>query len=424
MTEPVPLASEDVAILRLEQGPVLGHTCKVIVLGDELDLEEFREVLAERLEAVPELRRRLHEEDGSFFWVEDETFALENHLLDMADGRSIPEAELEDVTTKAFVERLDRALPLWQMGFVRLENGGAALIWRIHHSMADGATAMRYARQVVWDPESAASEPSSGSTGRHPSMTEEENEHRWRHLTGLFEREFTRSHSQSPFDGVIGNDREIAFATVSLSALHDAAAKLAGATLNDAVLSIIAASLRHWMELEHSDVVGDLRAQVPVSLHRDGDGFGNRDSFFSVPLHLDEPDPIRRLKEIREETWERKAAHDADDLDEITRELGRISGRLEHLIRAVEASPRAFGVSISNVKGPREAVTVLGSPVETVYTVAEIGEHHALRIAVISSGDRLGVAFCADPHLVRDLGAMAAGVEAEAALLEELARKA
>jgi hypothetical protein len=428
MAERIPLTDEDVAILHLESPTVAGHTCKVVVIGEgEVEFAEFFSAFSDRIEAVPELRRKLVEEDGSFFWIEDESFALEDHLSEAEGGRELSADELDRFTTEAFSDRLDRKRPLWKLDFARLKEGGRALVWRIHHSLADGSTAMRFAKEVLWDP-SVRDEggPSAAGTPAPPTPAEIEKRehHRRTNLAGLFERELSHSHGPSPFDGQIGHERAIAFATVSLSSLHDSARTLADATLNDAVLSIIAASFRHWMELEHADVIGDLRARVPVSLHRDGEDAGNRDSFFSVPLHLDEPDPVERLKLIRAETWERKTDHDAEDLDELTRSLGRVSGRLRHLIEKAEESPRAFAVSISNVKGPREAVSVLGAPVQTVYSIAEIGEHHALRIAVISAGDRLGFSFCADPNLVKDVSEMAEGVELEASRLEELAGEA
>jgi diacylglycerol O-acyltransferase len=74
-------------------------------------------------------------------------------------------------------------------------------------------------------------------------------------------------------------------------------------------------------------------------------------------------------------------------------------------------------VNVSNVPGPREPVSVLGSPVRALHSIAEIGERHALRIAVVSLADSLYFGFCADPAIVDDLEAMAAGVEADAAAL-------
>ena len=428
MPERLQLTDEDVAILRLESPTVAGHTCKVVVIGEgEVEFAEFFASFSERIEAVPELRRRLVEEDDQFFWVEDESFALEEHLFEAAGGKALSADQLDRFTTEAFSQRLDRERPLWKLDYARLEEGGRALVWRIHHALADGSTAMRFAKELLWDPpltQDGGRSAAVRSVPAAPAEVEKREKHRRMNLAGLFERELSRSHGPSPFDGQIGHRRAIAFSTVSLSSLHDSAKKLADATLNDAVLSVIAAGFRHWMELEHTDVIGDLRARVPVSLHRDGESLGNRDSFFSVPLHLDEPDPVERLKLIRAETWERKVDHDAEDLDELTRALGRVSGRLQHLIENAEANPRAFAVSISNVKGPREPVMVLGAPVQTVYSIAEIGEHHALRIAVISAGDRLGFSFCTDPDLVKDVSEMAEGVELEAARREELARPA
>jgi hypothetical protein len=81
----------------------------------------------------------------------------------------------------------------------------------------------------------------------------------------------------------------------------------------------------------------------------------------------------------------------------------------------VEDGPAAFALSVSNVPGPRSRVSVLGAPVESLHSIAEIGERHALRVAVVSlAGEQLGFGFCADPGIVGDLSLLADGVEAEA----------
>jgi hypothetical protein len=55
-----------------------------------------------------------------------------------------------------------------------------------------------------------------------------------------------------------------------------------------------------------------------------------------------------------------------------------------------------------------------------VHSIVEIGEHHALRIAVVSVGDRLCFGFCADPDLVDDLDRLAEGAEHEAVRIVSL----
>ena len=229
------------------------------------------------------------------------------------------------------------------------------------------------------------------------------------------------SRGRSPFDGEPGARRAVSFSTVSLARLHDSAKTLAGSTLNDAVLAVVAGALRRWMELHDETPTDTLRVKVPVSLHHGDDGLANRDSYFSVPLPLGEPDPLKRLGEITEATSERKSDHDAEELDQILHRVSGTSKRLGRLLSRVEASPRRFAFSVSNVKGPGQPVAIGGAPVETIHSVVEIGHHHALRIAVLSVDDRLCFGFCADPELVSDLEEMAAGAEEEAALLESLA---
>ena len=74
--------------------------------------------------------------------------------------------------------------------------------------------------------------------------------------------------------------------------------------------------------------------------------------------------------------------------------------------------PRSFALNVSNVPGPRQPVRVLGVPVEAMYTLAEIGEHHALRIAVVSLAKTLNFGLVADPTLLADVDHLAA-TEAE-----------
>src|SRR5204862_6183144 len=110
---------------------------------------------------------------------------------------------------------------------------------------------------------------------------------------------------RSPFDARIGTRRQIAFASVELAGLHDAARSLSGATVNDAVLTVVAGGLRTWLEHHHGSL-GTIRVKVPVSLHHEGDDAANRDSFFAVGVPLSEPDPVARLAAVHAATSSRK----------------------------------------------------------------------------------------------------------------------
>jgi diacylglycerol O-acyltransferase / wax synthase len=413
--EGIALTREDRAILELESAAVAGHCCKVVLVGaPALELDRLRESIAWRLPAAAALRHRLAGPPRAPVWVDDERFDVAAHVVEgepVGDG-----AELREAVACLFTQRLDRARPLWRIDLLPLAQGdGTALVWRLHHALADGTAAMRLARAVLWDPVEAAP-----GTGRPRRKSESDSGRRHVRLAAFVRHEVTLGAGRSPFDAQIGATREVAFASTPLRPLHDAAKRLAGATVNDAVLAAISGSLRDWIERHHGHL-GGVRAKVPVSLHHADDDEGNRDSFFTLPLPLGEPDRVARLTAIRAATAARKADHDAETLDSLLRDLAVASPGLERLCRRIAASPRTFALNVSNVPGPRTPVTVLGSPVDSIYSIAEIGQRHALRIAVVSLADRLQFGFCSDPSIVHDAELLARGVEAEAQALREAA---
>jgi WS/DGAT/MGAT family acyltransferase len=214
----------------------------------------------------------------------------------------------------------------------------------------------------------------------------------------------------------------VAFTTTGLDRLRRVAGAADGATVNDAVLAVVAGGLRRWLEAHHGHL-GTVRVKVPVSLHSPpltpGDGGsepGNRDSFFCLDLPLGSADPLERLAVIRSATRVRKQGHDAQHLDELMHGLAH-TPRLSRFADRILAHPRSFALNVSNVPGPRRPVQVLGVPVRALYSLAEIGEHHALRVAVVSLADSLNFGLVADPTLLNDVDQLATDMQAEAAAL-------
>jgi diacylglycerol O-acyltransferase / wax synthase len=410
--EAFPLTSEDQTILALESATVVGHTCKVISVGTGAPaLAALRARVAERLGSTPALTRRLTETPAGPAWVPDDRFDVTAHVADVPGAPREP-AAVRSAVADLFAERLDRSRPLWRIDVVPVLGGGAALVWRVHHALADGTTLMRYAHDLLWD-----TSPKAAGPAHHHALSHADDDARRRgHLVGFLRREFSRTRESSPFDGRIGTRREVAFASTGLGRLHRAAKDLCGATLNDAVLTSVAGGLRRWVQ-EHHGHLGVVRVKVPVSLHHESEDAANRDSFFTVSLPLNEPDPVVRLRETQAATSVRKADDDAQTMDTLLRRLGDVSPPLERLCVRIERSPRSFAVNVSNVPGPRLPVTLLSAPVDELFSLAEIGERHALRVAVVSCGDTLSFGICADPAIVEHVQTIANGIEAESQAL-------
>jgi hypothetical protein len=177
-------------------------------------------------------------------------------------------------------------------------------------------------------------------------------------------------------------------------------------TVNDVVLAIIAGGLRSWLERGHGPTDG-IRVKIPVSLHEQGEApsVANHDSYLFVDLPVAEPDIRQRTLAIHRETTERKLDHDAETLYR----LGA-----HPFIARWAMSPRVFTFNVSNVRGPASDLYVLGAHVREMYSVAEIAQQHALRVAVLSASGQLSFGLCADADAVKDIDVIADGLRRSA----------
>jgi WS/DGAT/MGAT family acyltransferase len=315
-------------------------------------------------------------------------------------------------------QRLDHERPLWRLDLLPAEDGGVAVVARIHHCMADGITAIRVLASILWDPIESGAQQQRERPGIRPAR------HQGRlrtaaQLPGTLRREL-RPGADSPLDRHIGSAREVAWTGVSLAELKRIGhAAGDGVTVNDVVLATVAGALRSW--LDDGDAPKSLRAQVPVSLHsREESGeAGNRDSFLFVDLPLGEEDPAERLRRINAETHERKLDHDAETLYSFFHSLSHFKPLYREVTR-LASGPREFALSVSNVPGPRAPVTVMGRPIGRFASFAEPADRHALRVAVVSLGGEVAFGLCSDPDAVGGLDRLADGLDQSLYELKEL----
>jgi diacylglycerol O-acyltransferase len=429
------LSAEDVRILKLERRTVRGHTCKVIVLerfGDRPlpTVETLREHVEARLGCARRLRQRVVPTPlrvAGPVWLDDPQFDIRRHVTAVPHNGE----RLEEVVAALMATALDRDRPLWHLGVVQLpEDDRLALIWRVHHCMADGTTCMRLAWSVLWDerPDCPPAEASvwqpdgspralklfaqgvgvrAGGAAKHlrvprvgatpgarsaggsvPSMEQ------------VVGRELRPAARRTSLAGHFDSRREVAFARAPLEACRRAGKAIdESVTVNDVVLAILAGAVRTWLGPEHA-----IRVKVPVSLHQKSgtDDMANHDSFFFVDLPVEEADPVERVLAINRETVERKLEHDAD----VLYRLGT-----HPFVSRWTMSPRVFTFNVSNVPGPRTDVYVLGARVRQLYSLAEISHRHALRVAVTSLGGSLSFGLCAARNVVTDLRGFAEALE-------------
>jgi diacylglycerol O-acyltransferase len=143
-----------------------------------------------------------------------------------------------------------------------------------------------------------------------------------------------------------------------------------------------------------------LKTMVPVNVRGSeaADELGNRISFMFVDLPCDEPDAVRRLREIHMATSECKRNQEPEGADDVMRSLGFAPAPLQRLASRLIASPRAFNLTVSNIPGPREPLYMLGCELVEAYPVVPIADRHALSIGVTTVGDGAYFGVYADPE--------------------------
>jgi diacylglycerol O-acyltransferase len=161
-----------------------------------------------------------------------------------------------------------------------------------------------------------------------------------------------------------------------------------------------------------------LKTMVPVNV-REGDAseFGNRISFVFVDLPCDEPDPLRRLQNVRREMSERKEAGIPEGGDVVMAAIKYLPRPAQHAITRTIASPKTFNLTVSNIPGPRQPMYMRGCELEVAYPVVPIADQHAVSIGMTTIRDRACFGLYAASEMLPDSDELA---NAMSASLDEL----
>jgi WS/DGAT/MGAT family acyltransferase len=420
--------------------------------GPPIDLARVKEFVRLRLGGLP-LRQKLvtppwHADFP--YWVEDEDFDLDNHIHEIevqAPGDwDAFRATLEDLMEVP----LDRSKPLWEMYLMRglrgipgVPDGCFALARKLHHGQFDGTNIIKLLGRLhstgpESDPPPAEWSRDEWSPEHTPSTTELLLRSPWnrtrrvwkglqvfgRNLPNLAETLFSRDSADEPeaneetlsktcFSRSIESRRRVFDGlTFPLEDVKSIRRKVEGATVNDAALAIIAGALRRYLEA-HDDlpelpiVVG-----MPVSAHTEDDpeDAGNRLSGMLINLHIEEADPLERLRLAREATRRAKQSSEqigaenvADMLDVLPTYL--LGPPIEQFVRSGLAShiPMGFsGVALTNAQGPREPLYFDGARMVKTHGCAFLFDGMGLLFAATNYCEDFLIQITSSPEILPD----------------------
>lgn len=341
------MRSTDAFTWGMESDPALRSTIVALALLDRCpDWQDVVNRFDRVSRRLPIFRQRVVESPAPAppRWENYPDFDLAYHMRRLtAPAPGDPNTVLE-IARIAAMSDFDRARPLWEVTLIDgLEDGGAALLCKVHHSLTDGVGGMQIAMTILdltHTPEDRGPMPPEPRAERLAPLAPFRGAARYdawlvgqalaastkvgstlvRHgllrpvqtisATGAIAASVYRtirpiSRTGSPLMTDRKPIRRISVHEVSLKALR-AAAHTAGGSLNDAFLAGVAGGLRRYHE-QHGVTVGDLHMTMPISLRSEGDEMGgNRITLmrYDVPVGL--ADPTQRIAEIhRRATRER-----------------------------------------------------------------------------------------------------------------------
>jgi WS/DGAT/MGAT family acyltransferase len=446
------LTSLDGSFLRLETPNAHMHVAWSGLFEPHADLprptvEALRAKVAARLDRAPRFRQRLAFPPlrlAEPSWVDDPRFDVANHVTAPGDpGAALTLARFETLTDAALSEPLDRARPLWEVQLVpRLEDGRAGLIFKMHHALVDGKSAVELALLLFdltptpgpeppspWTPASPPSaarlaldaltsgalEPlrAARGVGRLARPGEVGVTGTLRRAALAFEHDLLRSAPTSYLNKPIGPRRTLVRHRASMADII-AAKHRAGATVNDVCLTAVAGALRELARLR-GETPQALKAMVPVSVRADEQrqNLGNRITFAFIELPVATRSRAGRMQHVRRETAAFKRSGRPAGTGAVLSALGLLPDPVKNRAARLASSKRVFNLTVSNIPGPRLPVYMLGAELAEAYPVVPIAEEHSLSIGMFSYRDDMFFGLYSDPETLPEVGELPRLLEAE-----------
>jgi diacylglycerol O-acyltransferase / wax synthase len=402
--------------------------------------EELRDHIASRLCRAPRYRQRIAPVPFGLnapIWVDDEHFDVDRHVL------ASSETHFADLVDACMSTQLRRDRPLWQICVAeRLEDGKIGIVGKAHHCMVDGIAAVELASLLLDPTPDPPPEESDGWRPRQPPgsarrllggildlVVEEASLLRYParfvrspgRLAELVEplsrarkalaESLRASEVRDPVNQPITGARHLARLRRPLADLKRIGRPF-GASVNDVLLAVSAGGMRRFLLERDRDAV-PLKTMVPVNVRgSDPDSeLGNRISFVFVDLPCDEPDPIRRLQNVRFAMSERKESGLPEGGDTVMAMLKYMPRNAQHAVSRMIASPRTFNLTVSNIPGPREPMYMCGCELEAAYPVVPIADEHALSIGMTTIGDNCCFGLYAASEMLPDSDRLAEEVD-------------
>jgi WS/DGAT/MGAT family acyltransferase len=423
VTARVPLRAEDALFLHA-QTPLLSQQVGAVLLLESAAVpsQDFRREMAQRVQRVPELRRRLERPRSTWrrpCWVTEYEADFVDRIRHVMLGRDGCPAALADVIDGFFSRPCDPFDNPWQMLLVRgTVTGQTVVAVKVHHTAGD-SNAIIAMLSALFDPAAGASRAGARSGRPGPPAR-----HGRVRVPGRGAAQAVRglchlaAAGRAPALSVCGtftSDRR-RYLPVALPAREVAVtARRLRVGIADLLLILITEALGQLLRARGEETAGrTVRVAVPrsrvVRAARSRRTPANRSAALALDLPIGPLTLAERVTAVRGQLGAHQRRGEPEAAALVLRALNWLPPPLQRRAAVQLYRHRWFNLLVSVFPGQRRGHRLLGARVAEVYPVLALADGVGLAIGAMTWETSLSIGILADAGLVPDADRLAAGL--------------
>jgi WS/DGAT/MGAT family acyltransferase len=407
-----------------------------VAIYDQTDLEggvqSFKDILKfveERLHLARTFRQKLVNVPFNLdhpYWIEDKGFDLEFHVRHIRLPAPGDWRQLCIQAARLHSRPLDLSKPLWEFTIIEgldaidgLPKNCYAIVSKVHHACIDGMSGVDLTEAIhdleanpgpvplPGKPWTGEEEPNPMELMARAGVNNALQPFRLaevmartvpamgRLTQGVAQQRFkaTNEVPRTRFNAAITAHRVFEGRTFSLSEVRKIKNTVEGATVNDAILTVVGGALRKYLESKNELPDASLIAMAPVSVRPtdEKNTMGNQVAAMTVGLGTHIADPVQRLQMVHDSAASSKEMTNAvgaklmtDYSQFIPSTTAALAARMYTQLGLAERATPPFNCVVTNVPGPQIPLYSAGARLVTQFGLGPIFDGMGLIFPVFS----------------------------------------
>lgn len=448
------MSGVDAAWLHMEEPTNLMMVAGILHFSTRINRQDLVDVVIQRILQYPRFHQRVVDDSSlrAPHWEDVETLDMDYHLQDLTLPAPGDKATLQQAVGELLSQPLDFEHPLWQAHLIDTGNGDSVLMMRIHHCIADGIALISVLMKITGD----SPEASLATTKSEPTKLHEEHgvlDNLYRQATGVLTTAsktvemiahesvetikhperlmdwfrlgtesvsktadilFQSSDPETIFKGPLGVTKKVAWSNpIPLDDIKAIRVET-NSTVNDVLISILAGSLRRYLQT-HNQSTDDLtiRTLVPVNLRppQDTVHLGNHFGLVFLELPLGIADPVERIQDVKAHMDAIKSSPEAYVALGMLKVLGHTPAEIQRFVLD-KLSTKATAV-MTNVPGPQQPIYCVGQELKSIMFWVPMSARLGLGVSILSYNGTVRLGVNCDAGLIPDPDAIIDGFAEE-----------